>query len=297
MFSRNRGDVVLRSDIRVEDIPPEPLPPRNGKIGVGTWNTQSEYKNIRVTRNGKVLYASDFESNAKGWVPVSGNWKLEDGALRQSGEGSNRQAIFGDSTWSDYTITLKARKLGGVEGFIVLFSVKDKDTFTWWNVGGWGNTKHAIEVAEDGGKSVMGKEVPGSVETGRWYDIKIDLNGQQIKCYLDGRLVEEVTYEANPMKPLHAVVSRASANADIILKVVNVSKMNFDTQISLDGVGSVAPKGDAVVLTSNDPLDENSISNPTKVIPNIMTVEGISKDFHYSFPANSVTVLRLKATQ
>ena len=211
MFSSNRGDVVLHSDVRVEDIPPEPLPPRNGKIGVGTWNTQAEYKDIKVTKNGKVLYSSDFESNAKGWLPLSGTWKLEGGALRQTGEGSNRQAVAGDSTWSDYTLTLKARKLGGVEGFLVLFSVKDKDTYTWWNIGGWGNTKDAIEYAEDGGKSVVGKDVPGSVETGRWYDIKVELNGQQIKCFLDGHLVQEITYESSPMKPLHAVASRVSA--------------------------------------------------------------------------------------
>ncbi len=297
MFSRSRGDVILRSDLQVNDQPAEPLPARNGKIGVGTWNTQAEYKDIKVTKNGKVLYASDFESSAKGWVPVSGTWKLEDGALRQSGEGSNRQAIAGDSTWIDYTITLKARKLGGAEGFLVLFSVKDNARYTWWNVGGWGNTKDAIECAEDGGKSVVGKDAVGSVETGRWYDIKIELNGQHIKCYLDGKLVQEVTYEASPLKPLYAVISRMSTTSQIILKVVNVSKKDIDTQISLDGIAAVDPTGEATVLTSGDPLDENSITEPTKVVPKTISIEGISKGFQHTFPANSLTVLRLKASR
>ena len=192
MFSRNRSDVILRSTLQAQELPPEPLPARNGKIGLGTWNTQSEYKDIEVTKNGRRLFASDFSQGAKEWKPVVGKWSVIDGALQQSGEGTALRAFAGDSLWTDYTYTLKARKLAGSEGFLILFSVKDADNYTWWNIGGWGNTKHAIESTEDGGKAIVGRETPGSVETGRWYDIKIELNGQHIRCYLDGKLVHDI---------------------------------------------------------------------------------------------------------
>ncbi|MCX6133766.1 MAG: hypothetical protein NTU47_08140 [Ignavibacteriales bacterium] len=121
MFSSNRGDVVLQSEWETQDLIQEPLPPRNGKIGLGTWNTQSEFKDVKVVRGGKTLYQSDFETNAKGWLPLGGEWKLVNDAMRQSEGGSKRMALFGDSTWTDYTYTLKARKIGGAEGFLILF--------------------------------------------------------------------------------------------------------------------------------------------------------------------------------
>ncbi|HCA81164.1 MAG TPA: alpha-L-arabinofuranosidase, partial [Bacteroidetes bacterium] len=171
MFSKNRCDLILPIDLEVEDAPPAPPPSRNGKIGVGTWNTQAEFRDLKVTKGGKVLYSSDFETGAKEWTPMGGEWKLVDGCLRQAAGGTNRRAVAGDAEWTDYTYTLKARKLGGAEGFLILFSVKGTDDFVWWNIGGWGNTRHAIEVAAEGGKSVVGGEVVGSVETGRGDDI------------------------------------------------------------------------------------------------------------------------------
>ncbi|MDP2886342.1 MAG: alpha-L-arabinofuranosidase C-terminal domain-containing protein, partial [Ignavibacteria bacterium] len=297
LFSRTRGDVVLRSDLQVQDLPPEPPSARNGKIGVGTWNTQAEFKDITVTKDGKALYASDFESGAKGWNPLSGEWKLAEGALRQSGQGSNRRTVAGDTSWLDYTYTLKARKLGGAEGFLILFSVKDDNNWVWWNIGGWGNTQHALEYSEGDGKSILGKSVPGTVESGRWYDVKIELSRQRIKCFLDGQLIHDATYDLTPLKPLHAVVSRTSASGEIIVKVVNVSKQAIDTRITIDGVASVEPNGEASVLTSADPRDENTIAEPLKIVPRTTPVEGIAKEFQYTFAPNSVTIMRLKGSQ
>lgn len=295
MFSKNRGDVILPVDLTVTDPPPEPPPARNGKIGVGTWNTQSEYRDLRVEKDGKVLYRSDFETGAKEWTPLGGEWKLVDGYLRQAGDGSNRRAIAGDVSWSDYTYTLKARKISGAEGFLILFSVKGTDDFVWWNIGGWGNTRHAIEVAAEGGKSVEGSEVSGSVETGKWYDIRVELKGQNVKCYLDGKLIHDLTYDNSAPKALHAVASRVSSNGQIILKVVNVSKNPIETSINLLGIGSIGQSGAATVLRSEDPLDENSLDNPRKVYPAKFTINGVSTDFKYAFPPNSVTVMRLEA--
>jgi hypothetical protein len=38
----------------------------------------------------------------------------------------------------------QARKLSGSEGFLIVFGRKDRDRY-WWNLGGWGNSQHAIE--------------------------------------------------------------------------------------------------------------------------------------------------------
>ena len=294
LFSRNRGDIILQSSLHVQEPPPESPPARNGKVGLGTWNTQAEFKDIEVTKNGKKLLVSDFSQGPTGWKPVAGKWSTVDQALQQSADGTKLRAYSGDSLWTDYTYTLKARKLSGAEGFLILFSVKDNDNYAWWNIGGWGNTRHAVEYCEDGWRVIVGKEASGSIETGRWYDVKIELNGQHIRCYLDGQLVHDVVYENTSLRSLHTVAGRDTATGEIVLKVVNVSKHAFDTQMDIRGTKPLDPIGSASILTSVDPKDENSIDMPRKVIPRSEQVNGISNSFRYPFPAYSLTVLRLR---
>jgi len=159
--------------------------PIRGMIGVGTWRTQAEYRDIKVTKGDRTLYSSDFSNGLEGWKTLRGQWQAVDGALRQTGNEEDSRALFGDPGWSDYTLTLRARKLGGGEGFLVLFGVPDESAKSWWNLGGWSNTAHALEAP-----GISRRQVPGSIETGRWYDVRIELEGNTVRAYLDGRLVQ-----------------------------------------------------------------------------------------------------------
>ncbi len=159
-----------------------------GMVGVGTWGTQAEYKDIKVTKGNQTLFASDFSNGLQGWKTIRGKWEVTDGVLRQTSGEDDTRALIGDPTWSDYTLTLKARKIGGKEGFLILFGVPDEGTMSWWNVGGWGNTKSAVQ-----GEGAAGEQVDGTIETGRWYDIKVELSGNTIRTYLDNKLVQTAT--------------------------------------------------------------------------------------------------------
>src|SRR5208282_1143821 len=103
---------------------------------------------------------------------------------RQTVQQTFIRALAGDRSWTDYTLTLKARKISGREGFLILFHINDDADHVWWNIGGWNNTQDSLEY---GSGSVDGK--PGRIETGRWYDIKIELEGNHVKCWLDGQLM------------------------------------------------------------------------------------------------------------
>ncbi|MDQ3814586.1 MAG: RICIN domain-containing protein, partial [Armatimonadota bacterium] len=138
----------------------------------------------------------------QGWKTVRGKWEVVDGVLRQTSNEEDTRALIGDPSWSDYTLTLKARKLSGNEGFLVLFGVPDENTKSWWNLGGWGNTKHAIE-----GSGISGQQVAGKLETGRWYDIKVELSSNTIRGYLDNQLIQTATQAPGT----HTLVFRTNA--------------------------------------------------------------------------------------
>ena len=187
-----------------------------GMMGVGTWNTQAEFKDFKVTRNGKTLFASDFSKGMAGWITCRGNWEIVEGALRQTGPDEDARALIGDRTWNDCTLTVKARKLGGNEGFLVIFGLPDfgSPMKSWWNVGGWGNTAHGIQAP-----GIPEQRVQGKVESDRWYEIKLELSGTSVRAYLDGKLVQTGSRpsDANAQREFpHALIPDLLADPSII---------------------------------------------------------------------------------
>lgn len=262
--------------------------PKGGAIGVGTWRTQAEFKDLKVTHGGETLFASDFADGTKGWKLLGGGeWRAEGGVLRQTSEKENVRATAGDRQWTDYTYSLKARKLGGAEGFLILFRVGKDNAKSWWNLGGWGNRQHGIEL-----EGIV-TQVPGEIKAGRWYDIRIELKGANIKCYLDGKLIHDVSSPG--VKAIYASASRVNASGEVLLKVVNASAGTLETDVVLNGLQVKSP-AQATVLTSEKPEDENTLDAPTKVAPKTMTLEITGPNFRHTFPGNSLTILRFNST-
>ncbi|HYG21503.1 MAG TPA: alpha-L-arabinofuranosidase C-terminal domain-containing protein [Verrucomicrobiae bacterium] len=289
MFALNRGDVTLPIQVQSDELE-RPAP--RGAIGFGTWNTQAEFKDVRVASpSGDVLFTSDFSKGTNGWKFFGdGEWKIESGALRQSAEKPFVRALFGDKSWKDYTIEAKARKLGGREGFLVLFHIQDDEDRTWWNVGGWENTQHAVEL------DATTNPRRGSVTEGTWYDLKVEVAGPRVRCWLNGDLIHDVRRAALPTKAIYASATRDRRSGDVIVKVVNTDAGPVETTIDLQGAGALTGAAKAIVLTSASPADENSIQEPRKVSPKSEDVTLAGAKFTRSFPGNSFTVLRI-ATQ
>jgi alpha-L-arabinofuranosidase len=288
MFSRNRGDVTLPVTV---DSPKAEVADSKGAIGVGTWRTQAEFKDVQVTApDGTVLLTSDFSKNSDGWKKLGeGDWKVSDGALQQTSRGESVRAIAGDRSWTDYTITLKARKLGGNEGFLILFHIANDDDECWWNLGGWGNSQDAIQ----NGATVDSKSE--YIQMGRWYDLKLVVAGKHVKCYLDGSLVHDVDYQSSGrVYSLYACAAQDQASGDLIVKVVNTSAQPLTTELDLLNAKNLTGSGTATVLTSENPGDENSLENPTKVSPKTEAVSFSGSSLTRAFPGNSFTVLRLQ---
>ena len=292
LFAENRGDVSLPTTVV---SPLAEVAETGGMFGVGTWNTAAEFKDIKVVApDGSVLFESDFSDGPKGWKLLGdgAEWKVQNGALHQGAEKEFIRALAGKREWTDYTLTLKARKLSGAEGFLVLFRIGSNEDRTWWNIGGWNNSADAIEA----GGTLDSK--PGHIETDSWYDIKVVVSGKNVKCYLDGQMVHDVNYDGGgKVTSLYAVAATDEKSGDVIVKVVNANASPLETEVDLSGAKNLSGKGTAIVLTSESGADENSLTEPTKVSPKTETIEFSGTSLKRSFPGNSFTVLRLKTTK
>ena len=293
-LAKNRGEIALSSGLKVEPLQPEPEPAPRGGIGVGTWHTQVEYTDIKVTApDGHALLTVAPTTNLAGWQTTGGRWDGRNNTILPVNGDSESWAMTGDPNWTDYAIQLRARKLAGREGFIVLFHAKDSNNYRWWNIGGWGNTLARFEAAENGDRAAYGEGVPFMVETGRWYDLKLEVTGHRIRGFVDGKLVLE-TNEAPASAPLPVITSATytASGHTVFVKVVNPGNDPVDMDIRLRGVGKVEPKGIAIVL-AGDPGAVNTVEHPMNIAPKQEAITNASMSFRRTFLPHSFTLLRL----
>jgi alpha-L-arabinofuranosidase len=292
LFANAWGDTVLPVTVVPQKLELSPLPAPTGCIGLGSWHTAAEFKDIKVSTSDRTLFNSDFGRGLKGWHPNGGNWEVVDDELKQTDTNAEPRITAGESGWGDYMLDVKAKKDSGNEGFLILFHARDKNHFGWFNVGGWGNSRSAIEVADGGPQRQIGESSAFTVEDGKWYDIRIELQGPQIKCYVDDKLIAQaIDAPQQPSNPVFATASRAGD--DVILKVVNV--VNAPQKLEIDLLGTPALSKTATIqVLQGDPSVQNTVEAPTKIAPQATTLGDAGPKFVHEFPGNSISVIRFK---
>ncbi|MGW6794562.1 alpha-L-arabinofuranosidase C-terminal domain-containing protein [Streptomyces chartreusis] len=289
LFMNNVGDRVVPSEATTT---PDVSGPITGAVGLSTWATGAAYDDVKVTAaDGTTLLSDDFSGDASKWTHTgAGSWSVQDGQYVQTDAAAeNTMVQAGDPSWHDYDLHVKATKKSGKEGFLVAFGVKDTGNYYWWNLGGWNNTQSAVEQAVDGGKGTLLTKA-GSIETGRAYDIDVKVRGRQVTLYLDGQEWGGFT-DDKPAEPFRQVVTEDARTGDLIVKVVNAQPAEARTAIDLGGA-RVASTARVTTLAA----DQDAVNTETDapVTPATSTFPGVADRFAYTFPANSVTFLRLK---
>ncbi|MFA7052788.1 MAG: alpha-L-arabinofuranosidase C-terminal domain-containing protein [Kiritimatiellia bacterium] len=288
LFMNNLPDVLL--PVEVSDNL-APLPPA-GTIGLHTWETAAEFKDIRVTRGGEALYAFDPKAGTKGWSKSKeGAWSVKDGALRQSDETVREtvSSFIAGAPWDNYTLELNARKLSGKEGFII--RVRDqRDKTVHLNLGGWGNKQHGIE--QNGQNPVVRQ--PGSIETGRWYAIKLQLDGERVRAWLDGQPLFDQRLPNGQAARAYLVAGRDGTAGEIVVKGVNPHNAPLTLALSLAGANVKAQKARRITLAGR-PDDVNTMEEPHKIAPKEDALDIPGAASHVTLPAHSLTILRIKA--
>lgn len=82
-----------------------------GRVGVGTWQTQADFKDIVMSDGENILFRS--KDGMESWDRKSGQWMENGGVWIQSANDKGVVILAGDPSWVDYTLSLKIRKTGG----------------------------------------------------------------------------------------------------------------------------------------------------------------------------------------
>ena len=136
MFGCNKGDMYLPTQIsNIASSTPETI---SGGIGIATWSTAIEVESasvqdVKVDFNNIKVLSGDFVFKVKNLAQINPDIQPAIGVF---------PGKYGDDT---VIYCVRAKKIRGNEGFLVVFGFENQDNYYWWNIGGWNNTQHAIE--------------------------------------------------------------------------------------------------------------------------------------------------------
>jgi alpha-N-arabinofuranosidase len=177
--------------------------------------------------------------------------------------------IFGDPGWTDYDFSLETRKEAGYEGFLILFRALDEDDFYWVNLGGWGNSQHAIEKEVNGNRDVITPFVRGQIPDKKWIPLKVKVRGNRFECWLDNRLVLDYT------------------DNDLPIPAGAIGLGSWSTSVSYRSIRVTAPDGTTLFSGLPDIPDTRSFprhwipSDPDRIIP--VTGDALNGEYSIQF--------------
>ncbi|MDE2890085.1 MAG: DUF1080 domain-containing protein [Gemmatimonadota bacterium] len=136
----------------------------------------------------------------KGWTPDDESlWSREGNTViaRAGGQDNATRLVKGDSTWSNYELKVQVMWVRGAN-VQIRFGITDQSReYMVDYLGGW--KAMAISTYERGKRGVTKLDVVNLVlEPGREYDLVLAVRGRSVTTYVDGRLVNRLTLEANP---------------------------------------------------------------------------------------------------
>lgn len=295
LFSHYQGDRLLDSKLELADNKIDKSNLLRGRIGFGSWATKVAFDNLKVYSQEELLLEENFDSMPDSAEVFAGDWEVKDGHLVQMGLDVDQRIYFDEISKENYTMEIKAKKLDGSEGFLIPFALKDSQNFYWWNIGGWNNTQTAVEKAVDGAKHIVGQSKALGVETDRWYQLKIEVKGNQAKFYLDGELIQ--TINEQPAQAVYSVSSYQEQNNSVVVKVVNYSETNKELDFIFTGENKVQRPIAAKRLSASSLDAVNTLDNPDNIETEELDLNELEiqdQKVNYNLKPYSLTILEFE---
>ena len=171
----NTGNVLHAIDPRIYG---QSLEPANG----GLW--------------GEVVWNRSFEETLN-W----GAWKVNGGVLEAAGGNDESRFEFGAETWRDYELTVDVMRPAG-RGVLGVGVRKDYiiENFAL-SLGGTSGLELARTVYLPNAsrhQTTVLQTVAGQIENGRWYKVRIRIDGTRLQAWLDGTALCDVSAADGP---------------------------------------------------------------------------------------------------
>ena len=277
LFNQYQGDELLNTTVDTYEKPQA----NTGRAGIEMFDNSYEFKEVCI--DGKPI--TDISVIRGGWslsepghpVPVPNRWN---------------HVLYGDSTLYAYEYTAMIRRTKG-SGQIQL-RLRDNGQsgeqadYLCMTIG-----QDISELYHQAGgvKDTLSAPVPYPFVSKRWYKIRMRCENEYIRCYVNDTLIHEAQ-----MSPIPSLVSVASLDKEkrmIYLKVVNTTWHEEKTSLHIEGA-TIQNEAELIQL-KGEPEMRNTFDNPTAIVPFTETIHfPISRPLIYSFPPNSISILKLQ---
>ncbi len=130
----------------------------------------------------------NFESGLTGWTTTAGNWSITDGTLYQSTTENVCKAVYG-SGYTDFTYEAKVKIAAGSTPYI-LFRVQDANNYYMF---GPKLSSNVVRIGKyTNGSWAEVANTAASLSTNTWYQLRVEIQGTNIKAYLDCNLMLDI---------------------------------------------------------------------------------------------------------
>ncbi|MBW8014992.1 MAG: hypothetical protein FVQ82_02320 [Planctomycetes bacterium] len=295
-FNENRPDVNLAVTTGVYPRPNPEKPLFAGKFGLGSWDTKTEFKELKIyDKNGKLVFSDDFKTLENWSKPIAGQWEVQDGVLKQNQLHASPAMLLLDAMdLKTGKVTVKARRTDGREGFLLFFNTVDINRFLFCNYGAAGNKFSAIQArGNPEGCSFRSGSTKNTIEDNRWYDLTLVLEKNKAKMYLDDKVVSDAGGDYLPSFFTSAGYGRQGKSQYVVLKATNYYPHAVTANVKLDGAKWISKTGRHIVIKSEKLTDQNTLDNPYKIVPVEKPLINCSKDFTVTLEPYSVNILRV----
>ena len=252
------AEAVLRDGIeRNSDVMPmASFAPLLANVHAMNWRPDLIYFDTARSYGTPSFYVQKMlaDSGLANVVPIevkTGELKLKmDGGTSVKGVDASAEVqdekVTGNA--ADYTYTARVRKISGDGGLVVRFATQDEGgTYLAWFLGvkdrantelwgGSGNLNVPVYQLETSFSGPIGRDVHGTIETGRWYNVEIHVSGRNVVCSLDGKEIHRASVPETLGASVYGAAGRTATGA-VVVRLVNLSPLKQTASIDLAGAG------------------------------------------------------------
>jgi hypothetical protein len=197
--------------------------PTHGRAALVTDHAQADFDNVIVSPALQAtIYANDFDKKVAGPWQFSGLgfWNLSTGAsvvYNQSSVAGDARASIGTPT-NDQIVKVRARldtfaSPNGIQERWFGVMARRADDRNFYFLALRNSNFVSLRKTVDGVTTTLGT-VPLSVVPATWYSLRLDAVGDQLRAYVDGKLLIEATDDALPRGTSGPVMFKAATDYD-----------------------------------------------------------------------------------